>query len=64
MSILMEVVVNGSPKVVIWGSLLGSATGGKPAMGLERNISGHFEQVRLIGDGLRTPLLPGDRVSF
>ena len=63
-SIMMEIVVNGAPKVVIWGSALGSATGGKPATSLERNISGSFETVRLVGDGLRTPLLPGDRVTF
>jgi hypothetical protein len=63
-SILMEITVNGAPKVVIWGSALGSATGGQPAARLERNISGHFEPVRLFGDTLRTPLLPGDRVIF
>jgi hypothetical protein len=63
-SILMEVTVNGAPKVVIWGSALGSATGGQPATLLERNISGHFESVMLLGDTLRTLLLPGDRVTF
>ena len=63
-SIMMEVVVNGTPKVVIWGSALGAATGGQPATLLERNISGRFEPVKLYGDTLRTPLLPGDRVSF
>jgi hypothetical protein len=63
-SILMEITVNGAPKVVIWGSALGSATGGQPAARLERNISGHFEPVRLFGDTLRTALLPGDRVTY
>jgi hypothetical protein len=60
-SISMEIVVNGTPKVVIWGSSLGSVTGGRPATSLERTTSGRLESLR---SGLTTPLLPGDRISF
>jgi hypothetical protein len=63
-SISMEIVVNGVAKVVLWGSSLGSVTGGQPASALERMSAGHFEPVKLDGEPLRTPLLPGDRVRF
>jgi hypothetical protein len=63
-SISMEIVVNGVPKVVLWGSVLGSVTGGRPVTNLDRMTSARFESVKLAAEPLRTPLLPGDRVTF
>jgi hypothetical protein len=63
-SISMEIVVNEMPKVVLWGSVLGSVTGGRPASSFERKTSTHYEPVTLATEPLRTPLLPGDRINF
>jgi len=63
-SIMMDIVVNGVPKVVMWGSVVGSVTGGRPAASLERRDLEHSEPVRLEGQSASMRLLPGDRVSF
>jgi hypothetical protein len=62
-SISMEIVVNGTAQVVLWGSVVGNVTGGRPASRVERMASGRLETVPGGGNqGIR--LLPGDRVSF
>jgi hypothetical protein len=61
-SISMEIVVNGAPQVVLWGSVVGSVTGGRPASRLERMASGSLEVLPNGNPTIR--LLPGDRISF
>ena len=61
-SISMEIVVNGAAQVVLWGSVVGSVTGGRPASRVERMASGRLEV--LPNGNAATRLLPGDRVNF
>ena len=61
-SISMEIVVNGVPKVVLWGSMAGSVTGGRPVSSLETEGRGAFSERARWKCG--NAFLPGDRVSF
>jgi hypothetical protein len=67
LSIEMEIVVNGVPKNVIWGSDLKSVVGGAQHVELSRIHDGRLVPVTLdAGDpnALRLPLLPGDHVKY
>jgi len=57
----MEIIVNGSPKAVSWGSILGSVAQGHPEATIER--AGVPVKMNA-GDPLRTALVPGDKISF
>jgi hypothetical protein len=65
-SIEMEVVVNGKPRDVIWGSVLKNVGECRRGLALLRNYDGRLLPVKLDekdGEAVRLPLLPGDRVT-
>jgi hypothetical protein len=64
-SIEMEIVVNGTPQNVIWGSLLSSVVDHPHHVELSRIYNGKLLPVKLDAhdaDALRLPLLPGDHI--
>jgi hypothetical protein len=65
-SIEMEIVVNGTLRTVLWGSLLASVADHRQDIELSRMYKGRLVPVELNAqdpNALRLPLLPGDRVS-
>jgi hypothetical protein len=66
-SIEMQIVVNGQPRTVLWGSTLGSIANHRQDISLLRQYEGHLVPVAIdTGDpkALRLPLLPGDRIHW
>ena len=66
-SIEMEIVVNGAPRNVLWGSLLMSVVERPRHLELWRIYQGRLTSVKLVAsdtNALRLPLLPGDRVKW
>jgi hypothetical protein len=66
-SIEMEIVVNGAPRSVSWGSLLSSVVNHPHHLELWRMYNGRLVPVKLDAgdaDALRLPLLPGDHVKW
>lgn len=66
-SLQMEIVVNGAPRTVIWGSLLASVVRGARQIELSRpSGSGltHFKIDPKNPEALRMSLLPGDQVRW
>ena len=65
-SIEMEIVVNGTPRSVTWGSALASVVGQARHVELSRMYKGRLAPVQFDAhdaNALRLPLLPGDRVT-
>ena len=65
-SVEMEVFVNGEPRSVLWGSLLGSVIKQPHQLEMKRLYRGVLRPVRLEENDpkcLLLPLLPGDRVT-
>ena len=66
-SIEMEIVVNGAPRAVAWGSLLASVAARPRHVQLMRVYSGRLTPVEVDPsdpDALRLPLLPGDHITW
>jgi hypothetical protein len=66
-SLQMEVVVNGVPRAVIWGSLLASVVRNPRQVELSRSSAAGLTHVKIDPadpKALRTPLLPGDRIEW
>jgi hypothetical protein len=66
-SVEMEIFVNGSPRSIIWGSLLASVAAQPRGLELLRRYAGHLAPVKIDStdlNALRLPLLPGDRVTI
>jgi hypothetical protein len=66
-SIEMQVIVNGQPRTILWGSTLGSIADHPKDISLLRQYEGHMVPVAIdAGDHktLRLPLLPGDRINW
>ena len=66
-SLEIEIVVNGTPRTVLWGSLLGSIVERPRRLELLRRYAGHLAPVEIdSGDpnALHVPLLPGDHVNW
>lgn len=66
-SVQMEILVNGAPRRVLWGSALGSVAIRPKKVELMRNYAGKPDLVQLDARdpaALRLPLLPGDRVVW
>jgi hypothetical protein len=66
-SVQMEMVVNGEPRRVLWGSLLGAVAVRPKTVQLSRMYAGHPTPVEVdVSDpnALRLPLLPGDRLTW
>lgn len=66
-SLQMEVVVNGVPRDVIWGSLLGSVVRGAHRIELARLSKGTLSRIQLDPadpQALHMTLLPGDQVKW
>ncbi len=66
-SIEMQIVVNGAPRTVLWGSSLASVAAHPRSIQLLRRYRGSFTPVELdVRDpqALRLPLLPGDRIRI
>ncbi len=66
-SVEMEIVVNGSPQNVIWGSVLSDVVADPQHLELSRIYRGHLIPVKLqVNDAnaLGLPLLPGDHVTW
>jgi hypothetical protein len=66
-SLEIEIVVNGSPRTVLWGSFLSSVAIRPRHVDLQRLYRGRLVPVEINEsdpDALRLPLLPGDRVSW
>jgi hypothetical protein len=61
-SVEMEIIVNGEPKIVSWGSTVTNVTGGRLATRVERTIEGTSRKLENVN--LRTPLQPGDRIMW
>jgi hypothetical protein len=63
----MEIVVNGTPQSVIWGSLLGGVAPRARQIELSRLHKGRLTSVELDvqdSNSLRLPLLPGDHINW
>ncbi len=66
-SIEMEIVVNGAPRNVIWGSVLSNVVNHPHHVELFRIYNGRLTPVKLDANdtnALRLPLLPGDHVKW
>ena len=66
-SLEMQIVVNGAPRTVLWGSLLLSVAAHPRSVELLRWHHGRLTAVEIEpadANDLRLPLLPGDRVSW
>ncbi|MBZ5578390.1 MAG: hypothetical protein LAP40_17635 [Acidobacteriia bacterium] len=66
-SLEMEIVVNGAPKTVEWGSVLASVAARPRHLELLRLYGGRLTPVEIDpadSSALRLPLLPGDRVTW
>jgi hypothetical protein len=66
-SLEMEIFVNGSPRTVIWGSLLASVAAPSRPVELLRKYAGHLTPVKMDSadvNAMRLPLLPGDHVIW
>jgi hypothetical protein len=66
-SVEIEIVVNGEPRTVLWGSLLTSVGSGAHHFELLGRSAGGVTPVQVdLSDpnALRTPLLPGDQVKW
>lgn len=66
-SLEMKVTVNGKPRSVNWGSVLGSVTENPRQVEVKRRYAGRLVPIKIdpldSGD-LRLPLLPGDRIAW
>jgi hypothetical protein len=63
----MQIVVNGTPKTVPWGSLLATVAIHPRHVALLRHYKGRLTAVPINADdlnALRLPLLPGDHVTW
>ena len=63
----MEIFVNGSPRNILWGSLLASVAAQPRRVELLRKYAGHLAPVKIDpndANALRLPLLPGDHVNW
>jgi hypothetical protein len=63
----MEIVVNGSPRNVIWRSVLSDVVNQPHRLELLRVYNGRLTPVRIDADdpkALKLPLLPGDHVKW
>ena len=66
-SVEMEIVVNGAPRTVDWGSLVASVAPHPGHLEMQRVHAGRLTQVEIDPadpDALRLPLLPGDVVAW
>jgi hypothetical protein len=66
-SVEMQVFVNGRPRSVFWGSLLGSIAQKPRRLDVKRLFGGELRPVRLEENdpkSLLLPLLPGDRITW
>lgn len=66
-SLQMSIVVNGTPRVVAWGSSIATVAARPKHVELLRLYSGRLTPVEIAPDdpaALRLPLLPGDRLTF
>ncbi len=67
-SIEMQVVINGKPISLLWGSKLASVVGDHPQhLELKRFYAGRLTPVQINprdADALHLPLLPGDHISW
>ena len=66
-SIEMEIVVNGVPRTVLWGSLLANVVENPRRVELLRPYVGHLAPVQIDPNdpnALRLPLLPGDHITW
>jgi len=61
-SVEMEVVANREPKIVTWGSTVASVTGGPTPTSIERTSEKQVHKLENVT--LRTPLMPGDRITW
>ena|SRR5215831_8615775 len=61
-SVEMEIIANGEPKIVTWGSTVASITGGRTPTSIERTAEGAARKLENVT--LRTALLPGDRIIW
>jgi len=63
----MEIFVNGSPRSILWGSLLANVAAQPRRVDLLRKYAGHLAPVKIDAtdaNALRLPLLPGDHVNW
>jgi hypothetical protein len=63
----MQIVVNGAPRSVLWGSLLASVAKQPRHVQLLRHYAGRLTPVEIDASdpkALRLPLLPGDQVTW
>jgi hypothetical protein len=66
-SLQIEIVVNGAPRTVLWGSPLGTIVEHPRRLELLRRYAGHLVPVEMDSgdsDALHLPLLPGDHVNW
>ncbi len=66
-SLEIEIVVNGAPQTVLWGSLLSSISPRVLGLKVHRPYRGHLVPVGFDAsdpNALRLPLLPGDHISW
>jgi hypothetical protein len=66
-SVEMEIVVNGAPTIVGWGSLLASVAANPREIKLRRSYNGRPTPIEIDphdADALRLPLLPGDQIRW
>jgi hypothetical protein len=66
-SMEMEIVVNGTPRTILWGSLLSGLAPRPKHVELRRLYGRRLTQVELDPadpDALRLPLLPGDKITW
>lgn len=66
-SIEMNIVVNGKPQTVLWGSSLGSIAAHPREVTLRREYEGRLTPIALDSrdpNALRLPLLPGDHIEW
>lgn len=66
-SVEMEVIVNGKPESVLWGSTLGSIAKQPHRLEMKRLYAGELRPVRIDETdpkSLLLPLLPGDRIAW
>ncbi len=66
-SLEIEIVVNGAPRTVLWGSVLASVAARPQHIELLRRYAGQLTPVEIDSsdsNALRLPLLPGDRLTW
>jgi hypothetical protein len=63
-SIDIEIVVNGAPRVVLSGSQISSIAPGAHHVEVLRRTDGRIAPLRVDPGNLRVPLLPGDQVTW